>query len=65
MKLYCSYSSGKDIADHKCDLCGKLMCKMCGYDEKGKDYCNDCWIETGSEENPSPEEVFGKEKITI
>ena len=45
-KLYCAYDHSfpkREIADHKCDKCGKLLCKICGYSDKGVDYCNECW----------------------
>jgi len=45
MKLYCAYdkSSEPEKADHKCDFCGKLLCRICGYSKDGIDYCNECW----------------------
>jgi len=45
-KLYCAYDHSnppEEIANHKCDICGKLLCKVCGYVENGIDYCNECW----------------------
>ena len=46
-KLYCAYDHSnpkEEIADHRCDNCGKLLCHICGYtDNKGWDYCNECW----------------------
>ena len=46
-KLYCEYDHGNpktEIANHICDFCGKLLCKICGYNKDGKDYCNECWV---------------------
>lgn len=45
-KLYCAYDHAipkEKIANHKCGICGKLLCKICGYSDKGIDYCNECW----------------------
>ena len=44
-KLYCAYDKGEnpEIADHKCDICGKLLCKICGYNKDEIDYCDECW----------------------
>jgi len=44
-KLYCFYDKSKTPgpANHRCDICGKLMCKICGYKKDGIDYCNECW----------------------
>lgn len=45
-KLYCAYDHSfpkEEIADHKCDICGKLLCHICGYEKDGIDYCNECW----------------------
>lgn len=45
-KLFCSYDHRNPpevIANHQCDICGKLLCSMCGYNERGADYCNECW----------------------
>lgn len=45
-KLYCAYDHSfpkREIADHKCDICDKLLCHICGYFEEGVDYCNECW----------------------
>lgn len=53
-KLYCEYDHGipkTEPADHKCDICGKLLCKICGYNKDEKDYCNECW---GKREIPAP-----------
>ena len=44
MKLICAYDREKKAkADHKCDICGKLICSFCGYSKDGIDYCNECW----------------------
>jgi len=56
MKIYCAYDHSipkVEIADHQCDFCGKLLCKSCGYDRGGKDYCNECYdnIDKRSEDN--------------
>ena len=56
-KLYCAYDHSKpkeEIADHKCDKCGKLLCKICGYSEGGIDYCNECWEIKEEMENDNP-----------
>ena len=48
MKLYCDYSKhpNQEPADHKCDICGRLLCKICGYiDRNGTDLCNECYQE--------------------
>lgn len=46
-KLYCEYDHSNpkvEIADHKCDRCGKLLCKICGYTtDEGVQFCNECW----------------------
>lgn len=42
-KLYCAYSKGEDLANHRCDICGKLLCKICGYQTARYDFCNECW----------------------
>lgn len=49
-KLYCAYDHSNpktEIANHKCDFCGKLLCPICGYVEglfdEAIDYCNECW----------------------
>ena len=55
-KLYCDYDKSQQhcdykkdgeykraIANCKCDICGKLLCKICGYIKDGVDYCNECW----------------------
>ena len=47
-KLYCAYDHSdpkEEIADHKCDICGKLLCHICGYCDEGIDYCNECWVD--------------------
>ena len=45
MKLICAYDKEKKaIANHRCDICGKLLCSFCGYSKDGIDYCNECWI---------------------
>ena len=51
-KLYCAYNiiDDGDLADHKCDICGKLLCKICGYSKDNMDYCNECW-QTKEEED--------------
>ena len=45
-KLYCAYDSepNKAIATNKCDICEKLLCRICGYSENELDYCNACWV---------------------
>ena len=44
MKLICAYDREKKVsANHQCDFCGKLLCKICGYHKNDKDYCNECW----------------------
>jgi len=44
MKLICAYDREKKAkADHKCDICGKLLCSFCGYSKNEVDYCNECW----------------------
>jgi len=47
-KLYCFYDKtkvgeGRSLADHQCDICGRLLCRICGYHKDGVDYCNECW----------------------
>ena len=46
-KLYCEYDHSNpkvEIADHKCDFCGKLLCKICGYTtDEGVQLCNECY----------------------
>ena len=66
MKLYCTYCTydhsnpKKVIATRQCDICGKLLCDICGYTDKGLDYCNSCWREKEEDEkfdyHPRPEE---------
>jgi len=44
VKLICAYDREKKaIANHRCDICGKLLCSFCGYFKDGIDYCNECW----------------------
>ena len=68
-KLYCFYDHNypkTSIADHQCDICGKLLCKICGYIENGLDYCNECETkkERGEDEKfdyhpkPKDEDLF-------
>ena len=50
MKLYCAYdkSENPEFANRCCDMCGKLLCKICGYNKGETDYCNECWSEEQS-----------------
>ena len=50
-KLFCAYDHSepkREIANHRCDTCGKLLCKICGYHKDGVDYCNECWENYGN-----------------
>ncbi len=48
MKLYCAYDNHV-IADHQCDRCEKLLCRICGYNIKGMDFCNECNMKLATE----------------
>ena len=46
MELTCAYDREKKVrANHQCDVCGKLLCSSCGYRDKDKEYCNECYEE--------------------
>lgn len=62
-QLFCEYDRGNpktEIASRKCDFCGKLLCKICGYKNAQYDFCNECWAEIEEDEkfdyHPRPEE---------
>ena len=66
-KLFCEYDHENpktEIADHKCDICGKLLCKICGYIdyESGLEFCNECWIE---KEEDAGEEAYPEIKHAL
>lgn len=47
-KLFCVYDKSKKMKPNKkCDICGVLLCKFCGYRFEGTeiDYCNKCYAE--------------------
>ena len=66
--LFCVYDHStpkEEIADHKCDICDKLLCHICGYCDEEVDYCNECWKD---KTEPKTEEIFKeieKEAIVI
>jgi len=67
-KLYCAYDHSfpkQEIADHKCDICDKLLCHICGYEEDGIDYCNECWKDKTEPKTKEMLTEIEKEAIVI